>query len=552
MATFTEEESKRYEEILKRRMLEQFQQAMTHPQQPDRPVSSKPTAMMMTDRGMRQMPASLQALMGFGAAQQDILANVGEMTGAISPERYRAITEANAPFRQQAPVSSFLGETVATTAPAMAVGGPAAVAGRFAGFGAPVTRAVTEGATSGALVSPPGERTFGAITGGGFSVAVPATSGALSRMARGADMTEGGRLLTQRGVTLTPGQLDPRSNWAMIEESMQRIPIVGTKVAKARQRGMTEAQTLIAQDSAPPGFRITPSDDVQDLADQLVRGYKEAYDIGKGYPMRPVILREAEDIPLGSIFTVPATAVADDASIQYANRFLANELSFIKNKGSKLTSDDLFKVRSNIRQEIRNINKSQAAPFKASELLSQVEDSLSEAIQSQLPPNVLSEIARIDRQYRNYKVFERAINKAADRPEGFTPSEFARAIREVTNDMTYATGGGPMRDTSRALSETFPGRQPQTGGSLPGIGAAGLLGTPAYLSGLYGEAPLSEGLRRIVGGSTRPQRAVQAQIDEFERRFGRKLSNAEKEAIKTVIRSGAGVSGAEQRGLLMD
>lgn len=554
MAELTQEEKEAYAAELRRRvqsemmeaMRRQQQVAMTHQRQPEQPVSNVPTMMRMTSDGMTTVPAPFRSLLAAGAATQDVLANVGELTGMITPERYQQIREANLPFRQQSPFGAFVGETATTSLPSLALGGPAAGLARFTGVNPAVARAVAEGGVSGALTSEPSQRASGAFYGGTTALAVPTVAGVTSRTVRGLDATPGARTLTQRGVTLTPGQLDPTSSWAMLEESMQNIPLLGPKVAKARQRGMTEAQTVIAQEAAPPGYSIKPNDDVNDLADQVVNAYNEAYQVGKGYPMRPVIMQTGRDIPLSNVFRVPANAVANDESIQYVDRFLKDQFSLIEKKGDNLTSDDLFEIRSNIRKEIRAINKNQKAPFKAADLLSDAEDRLTEAINSQLPSDVLDAVSAVDRQYRKYKTFERAINKAADRPEGFTPSEFARAIRETTgSDMTYATGGGPMRDLSRALSETFPGRQPRTGASLPSTGAgavAGLLSFPAY-----GESPLYAGIRRALGGGTRPQRAVQTAIEEFERRFGRRLSEAERQSIATIVRSGLGVYGAQER-----
>lgn len=553
MAELTPEEKEAYAAELRRvvesrmtqAMREQQQAAMTHQRQLEQPVSNMPTMMRMTSDGMTPVSAPFRALLASGAATQDVLANVGELTGMITPERYQQIREANLPFRQQSPAGAFVGETATTSLPSLALGGAAAGIGRFAGF-PNVTRAVVEGGTSGALTSEPGQRTSGTFYGSTTALAVPTAAGVTSRAVRGLDATPSARTLTQRGVTLTPGQLDPTSNWAMLEESMQNLPFLGPNVSKARQRGMTEAQTVIAQEAAPPGYSIKPNDDVNDLADQVVNAYNEAYKVGKGYPMRPVIMQPGRDIPLSNVFKVPADAVANDESIQYVDRFLKDQFSLIQKKNRNLTSDDLFGVRSNIRKEIRAINKNQKAPFKAADLLSDAEDRLTDAINSQLPSDVLDAVSAVDRQYRKYKTFERAINKAADRPEGFTPSEFARAIRETTgSDMTYATGGGPMRDLSRALSETFPGRQPRTGASLPSTSVAtvgGLLSFPAY-----GESPLYAGVRRALGGGTRPQRAVQTAIDDFERRFGRRISEQERQALATIVRSGLGVYGAQER-----
>lgn len=559
MADFTQEEKELFERVAMQRLQQQMQEssarqaqmAMTHQNIPRSYKPGTPQALFMREGGLSAMPPGLAPLMSFGAATQDVLANIGELANVITPERQRQITESNELIRRLSPAASFAGETVAATVPAMAVGGPAGGLGRLVlGGGRPLVRAATEGAVSGAVTSTPEQRKEGALYGGVTAAAFPLLAGVGSRLTRGIDMTPSARLLTDKGAPLTPGQLNPEGNWAMLEESMQRLPFLGPAVSKARQRGMTGAQSAVAQEAAPPGFKVEPMDDVNKLADQLVSAYNDAYQVGKGFPMRPVIMQTGKDVPLASALRVPANAAADDASIAFADRFLKNELSFIKSKGKKLTSDDLLEVRSNIRKEIRSINSKPSAPFKAAQLLSDAEDRLTDAIQSQLSGDALSAVQSVDSQYRKYKTLEKAINKAADRPEGFTPAEFSRAVRETTgSDMTYATGGGPMREMAQAMSETFPGRQPQTGASLPSTGVAGILGYPS-LPLMYADTPMARGVSRIVSGSTRAQRmsreAIDKQVAEFERRFG-KLSDAEKQAMASVIRSQLGMYGAETR-----
>lgn len=558
MADFTQEEKELFERVAMQRLQQQMQEtsarqaqlAMTHPNVPRNYKPGTPQALFMREGGLSKMPFGLAPVMSFGAATQDVLSNIAEMTGVISPEKQREIAQSNEQIRRLSPAASFAGETVAATLPAWAVGGPVGALGRLVGASRPLVRAATEGVVSGAVTSTPDQRKEGAFYGGITATAFPLMAGLGARALRGVDMTPSARLLTDKGVPLTPGQLNPEGNWAMLEESMQRLPFLGPAVARARQRGMTGAQSAVAQEAAPPGFKVEPVDDVNKLADQLVSAYDDAYQVGKGFPMRPVIMQSGRDVPLASALRVPQNAAADDASIAFADRFLKNQLSFIKSKGKNLSSDDLLQVRSNIRKEIRSINSKPSAPFKAAELLSQAEDRLTDAIQSQLSGDVLSAVQSVDSQYRKYKTLERAINKAADRPEGFTPAEFSRAVRETTgSDMTYATGGGPMREMAQAMSETFPGRQPQTGASLPSTGVAGILGYPS-LPLMYADTPMARGMSRVVSGSTRAQRmsreAIDQQVAEFERRFGR-LSDAERQAMASVIRSQLGIYGARER-----
>jgi hypothetical protein len=264
--------------------------------------------------------------------------------------------------------------------------------------------------------------------------------------------------------------------------------------------------------------------------------------------MLPVIRpASGPDVPLVKALQVPRTARGTDEGRKYASSVINSELSSLKGLGAKLSSDDLFAMRSRIRAEVRSLRKKPNAPLGADDILSNAEGQITAALDSQLPPNVVKEIRAIDAKYGNFKILEDALNRAMDRPEGFTPSQFSQAVREgTTSRMGYAAGGGRMRDLSRASLDVFQPRQPATGRQMAALlatGGAAAIGGPAtqaagagilgmgalpYLKGGVGQAS-----RRVLAGKTQTQQAIRS----AERAARRTLSPQEREAVVRLMQT---------------
>jgi hypothetical protein len=226
--------------------------------------------------------------------------------------------------------------------------------------------------------------------------------------------------------------------------------------------------------------------------------------------------------------------------------------------GSKLSSDDLFAMRSRIRAEVRELRKRSNAPFGAEDILTNAEQKITAALDSQLPPNVVQQIRAIDSKYGNFKVIENALYRAKERPEGFTPAQFSQAVREGTpSRMGYAAGGGRMRDLSKAGAQVFENRQPQTGrmvatlapifgaggaaatlGGLPGALAAGAFTGAAALPYLKNAA--GDVARDVLIGRTAPQVALR----NVQRKIRRNFTPQERETVARLLATQGIVFGA--------
>lgn len=505
---------------------------------------------------MRPLTGMEKFRYGFGLGARNIGLNAAEMVGLTSPERVREAQTEGAPITGQFPgnVGAFTGE-VATLAP-LGMG----VAGAATRLGMPargVLAGVTEGAAQGAAAAGPDDRLSGLAMGAATGGALPSAKRMAQLLAGGRDMTTSARKLTSQGVDLTPGQMQPESTYGQIEEAMMAVPGIGPRIKAARDRGWTQTQNLIAQEAAPPGFTTQPRQDPQAMFRDLIDAYDKAYEVGRGFPIRPVIMKtQGNDVPLSQVLKVSPQTPGDDASRKYANSFLANELSVIR--GRQLSSEDLFDLRSRIRAEVRDLRKNQNAPFKAADMLENAEGRITEALESQLPPDVMRQIRAIDSKYGNFKTVEGALFRAGDREGGFTPAQFSQEVRQGSQSrMGYAAGGGRMRDIASAGREVFENRQPQTGrlaltaapvlgaggaaatfGGLPGALAVGAFTGVAALPYLKNAA--GDVARDVLIGRTAPQVALR----NVQRKIRRNFTPQERETVARLLATQGIVFGA--------
>jgi hypothetical protein len=495
----------------------------------------------------RPLTGMEKAVYGFGLGARNIGLNAAEMLGLTSPERVREAQAEGAPITERFPgnVGAFAGETATLLPVGMGAGGAAA---RLGMVPRGVLAGAAEGAVQGAVAAGPDDRLSGLAMGAATGGALPSAKRMAQLLGRGAPMTSSARRLTQRGVELTPGQMNPEGSLAMVEEVLQGVPVIGTRIRQAREQGWAQTQNLIAKEAAPPGYTPQPRNDANVMFRDLMEAYDDAYEVGKGYPMLPVIRPDkGPDVPLTKALQVPRGAVGTDEGRAYAASVLTNELSSLRGLGVKLQSDDLLDMRSRIRTEIRNLRKMQNAPVGAEGILESAEQKITAALDSQLPSGVKDQIRAIDAKYGNFKVVENALSRAKDRPEGFTPAQFSQAVREGTpSRMGYAAGGGRMRDISKAGADVFQPRQPMTGRQLGGLltvgaatGGAGMLapvatglalgaGALPYLPGAVGKTA-----RAVTRGETQFQQAIR----QAERAARRTLTPKERESVARFLQT---------------
>ena len=475
---------------------------------------------------------------GAGAGTRGVGAKVANLLSMLPDKRVRQIEQEDRPFvsSPEGKAGKFAGE-LAVTSP---IGAASRALPVVRSLG-PIAQQAISGGIEGALTADPGDRMTGAAFGTAFGGLPELGIGAYKGLTRGMQVSPSAANLLRRDVDLTPGQMNPNSTWGMIEESLQRIPGAGPRVANARERAWEQTRNRIAEEAAPPGYKPPVRKDVHDSYNDLKSAYNAAYGTVHGYPVSPRIVNTSgPDIPLSAAFQISRNAVADSKSRAYAQRFLDNALTGLP-KGN-VQSEDLIQLRSTLRDEMRRISNNQGLPYQdAAKLIGNAEKRVTEALESQLPRDAVSGLRAIDAKYGNFKVFEDAVERAKDRPDGFTPSQFSQSVYGGTQSTSqYAGGGGRMRDISKASADVFTPRQPATGASQPSQ-LFGYAMSPTSL--MYGSGAGSKLARALLTGKT----PVQEGIRSIEKEMKRKLSPEQRQALVDWLSAGSAIYGAEEK-----
>lgn len=414
---------------------------------------------------------------------------------------------------------SFIGET-ATLAP---LGGPASgTVARVGGAGVakalakPLVRGMAEGAGQGAMMADPGQKLQGAAWGAAGGAALPAVAAGAKGAVRGMTRTPEAQALLDEGVDLTPGQMNPRGWYNQFEEGTQSAPFTGSMVKGARDNARLSFNQVAAEKVAAPGAQLQ-KDNPRAMLDAAYQSFQPLYDQAKGFPIvtikgKPVIVNQGANTPLASEFAkIVASGGTTNSVRNRVHKFLENEFS------QKLTtSDDLLKMRSTVRERIRNAKQSTGNKNELGDeakLLEQAEQAITRALDSQLPPDAMRVLRAADKQYSQYKTLEDALFRANNAPDGATPTQLGNAARDASTDPAgYARGKRDMiGDFAQKGTAAMETQVPPTGARAAQLALAiptsGLsYAIPAVVSG-------TKTGRRLAAGQTRAQKAAQAMTD---------------------------------------
>lgn len=420
--------------------------------------------------------------------------------------------------------------------------GASAVAGRALPAAAkvlsnPVARGAFEGAVVGGAGSEDGNRLKGATLGAGFGAALPLGVIGAKKAVTGVTRTPEAQRLLDKGVDLTPGQMNPGGAINQIEEAWQSVPLVGSVIRGARENAQGSFQRAAGQEGAAPGAAIAAGEPAQ-MLDEAYRSFQPLYDQAKGFPMLPAIVNQGANTPLPQALS----AAVANRGVRATDEQRKGVLGFLKSQFTKpaKTSDDLLEIRSKVRAEARAAAKSPGDEASAA-LLQNADDVLTKSLESQLPPKALAALKTADTKYGDYKVLEKAVTRSKDKPGGFTATDLEHAIAQnAPAGGSYARGGGgPLRELSSDAKRAFEVRAPATGARLAAIGipAAAGAANPATLGvggALLGMIGTRTG-RRIAAGATAPQRAAQRLIG----RANQALPGPSKEILQALINRSA-------------
>lgn len=493
-----------------------------------------------TGRGLVHTVNSLRDLVGdTGKPKQNLS---GIITGQQPESRLEEEAHIDAPLLNttSGKFGNMIGET-AITAPLGA--GVASGVASFGKLGADIagnafSNAALQGGVQGTATSDNGDRgvnsLVGALTGGTLSVG----GSAASKLARGLTRTPEAQRLLDEGISLTPGQLNPKGFMNQFEQAAESLPGAKQVIEPSRDSAEHAYQAVIIGKGAAPGSApIKPSGNIHDMLQQAYDTYAPLYTQAHGYPVTPSIVRTAGgDIPLANAFEHSARAAGVPKSLQKSeNEWLQDRLTQLP-KNPK--SEDLLQLRSDIRQRARTANlKNDTNSGHVANINSRAEQTVTQALESQLPPAPLKALSSADSNYGNYKVIENAVAKSKDNLAGLTPQKLSQAISDAVPDAAYARGaGGPLRDLAKAGTEVFQNVSPPTGARLATLASAGLGVAHPYVGLPVGASLLSligtKAGRDLSAGITRPQLAAQkladalrAKTPDYARNIGSAYAN---------------------------
>lgn len=359
---------------------------------------------------------------------------------------------------------------------------------------------------------------LGRVFGKASNKVVGATERAVANYKPGIKRTPEAQRMLDAGADLTPGQMNPKGTMNMLEQVAGKIPLVKELTAGARLNAKKTWQQSIANQASAPGAKITATD-INEMAEQAQASYKPLYDQAKGTPVAPGVVSPTGTTSLANLFKSASrnkAVQADNGARVSTENWLMNKLTSLKPKpGKPLDSEQLIQLRSDIRAQIRkNSMAKDAGKNDSAELMQGAEQSVTKALESQLPPPALKSLQAADAKYGDYKVLEKAIAKAKDNPEGFSPENLAQAVKEGTSESAYAKGGGRLRQQSKDAKATLTATEQPTGAMLP---AAGLMGAALAKAPMIAGPILGGGLlatstrlgRQLAAGVTPAQTAAQ-------------------------------------------
>lgn len=338
------------------------------------------------------------------------------------------------------------------------------------------------------------------------------------------EMIPEARYLAERGVRLTKGMYDPKSNRALVEMASTSFPGAGAGVMKQRSQALEDAIALGFREGAPPGWTGKLTGDINEKYSILKAAWDDAYDQirATGEKIYPAIHDGSGGVPLRSAGKTEGALdrivndldeTWDDANRAVAKRFLDNQIGRItEGKGALARVDigDMLKVLSEIKRNGRSAARKQN--YDLAEIMSRAQDAVEQALESQASPETSAALRSLNAKYRDFKVIEDAVVRAGDSPAGITPSRYSAAVKaaEPYRARYAAGGGGPHRELSRAINVVFDeSASPKNGArlfqALPGVLKSSVVAPTIYLRNAAGvrtaapghSATLADAIRRL-------------------------------------------------------
>lgn len=380
-----------------------------------------------------------------------------------------------------------------------------------------------------------GEKAKQVATGAAFGGAMPAITGAVSRViSPKASLNQNLDLLRAEGIKPTIGQT--LGGWAnRVEEKAQSIPIMGDAIAAARSRTGDELnRAAFNRALGPVGQKLPMNVKLGgDAVEYTKNTLSQAYD-----NLLPKLTTQADTTFENGVNSLRAMVSTGAIDPKYSAKFeqILNDRVLNKFQGqSSMTGETLKATQEHLTKEIKRFGQSQDPDARLlGDALKEVGSQLNQLV-TRSNPQYAAELKAINTGYANFKRVQKAAGYLGADEGVFTPAQLQSAVKaaDFSKDKArFAEGNAFMQDLSGAGKAMLTNKVPDSGtaGRMwlgGGALASGALNPAIPLGLLGGAAMYSSPMQSLLRGavSARPQ-AAQSVANAFDEAAPRLIPGA--------------------------
>lgn len=319
------------------------------------------------------------------------------------------------------------------------------------------------------------------------------------------------------------------------EESAQSIPIVGSVLRRARERGLDSWRQDVLNRAAPPGFQPMTQGTPREQIAAMAREYQNQYTTtlaGEVVRPNPFFERSVLQIvnnPQNGLTREQAQTIGENILRNYQSRFATNP----QGGGLQMTGEMAKDFESFLSTQARNQGKAAQTgtnpdAYNLSQLYDQLENAWVQNYYGQISPQARQTLSALDAQYAPFKTVERAVGaRGTSDPGMFTPAQLDEAVANRSGRSRFARGEGMLQEQSTQGREIFGSRIPDSGTPERGMWGMALGGgaivdpvSTATALGTIAATTTGPGKRALMGETAAQQLAQRLRVKNALRDAG--------------------------------
>lgn len=389
------------------------------------------------------------------------------------------------------------------------------------GGATPFTKALTTGATSGALQPVVGEEDFASekfkqTAAGGFGGVLGAKAVTVAGKMLNPLTSKAEQTMRDLGVTLTPGQT-AGGQFKDIESFAASVPLVGSYISDAKERALYSFNKGVINKALKKiGTKLDEDvigrDAVQavnQIVDDKYTDVLSKMSFKLDFPTYTGMLK-ASKVPTS---TADRVRVNDELQAIVFNRLP---------KGEAIPGETYKQIESQLRQRADQLNRGTISDQDVGAALREASKSLKEGLRKQ-NPEYTSELRRIDSAYGDISVMKAAAANTGAENGVFTPRQYKTAVRQsdrTKNKNLYAAGSARGQDVAEsAVSVMEPKQTANLEGriALSNVGGYTMAANPATALPIALAAPIlySESGVKMINALMRERPEVARKVGDI-------------------------------------